>query len=52
MPQLDGTPVLQPLEWFAEEIVVVSLDEDAEIIVLELAVAMQVLEKQKRLSRE
>jgi hypothetical protein len=52
MPEFDGTPVLQPPEWFAEEIVVASSNEDAEIIVLELAVAMQVLEKHKRLSKE
>ncbi|MDD5503247.1 MAG: hypothetical protein PHH26_07275 [Candidatus Thermoplasmatota archaeon] len=52
MAGFDGTPILRPMEWFTEEIILDSFDEDAELIVLELAVAMQTLEKTKRLLRE
>lgn len=52
MADFAGTPVLHPMEWFAEEVIQESYGEDTEIIFLEFAVAMQALEKMKRLSKE
>jgi hypothetical protein len=52
MADFDGTPVLQPMEWFAQEIISESFEEDAEIIVLERTVEMLTFEKNKRLFKE
>lgn len=52
MADFHGTPVLHPMEWFIEETIAESFDEDVDLIVLEFAVAMQAFEKTKRLSRE
>lgn len=52
MANVDGTPVLQPTEWFAEEIIAEFFDEGAEIVILEFADTVQTIEKARRLSKE
>ena len=44
--------ILQPKEWLAEETIAESFIEDAVLIVLELPIEMEVIEKSKRLQRE
>jgi hypothetical protein len=53
MAFVDGTPVLQPKEWFTEEIAVeLFLEEVAENIILEFDHKLQTLEKDGRLLKE
>ena len=52
MADFDGTTVLQTKEWISEEMFAEFFIEDAEIIVLELSSAIEVVEKNKRLKKE
>jgi hypothetical protein len=52
MVDFKRTPVLQPKDFFAEEIAEESFHEDLEVIFLEFSTRLKVVEKKKRLTKD